>query len=291
MSQNSIQSLKPLTQSNYYTHETDWQYMSFSLYKDFKKCEAQALAKLKEDWQPTSNPVPLLVGNYVHSFFESKDAHERWLNQEDKDGVSNRQKTMTKPTKKDPNGHLRSDFKVADSMINALKDDYFFRQAYLPGDKEKIVTGKINGVVWKGKIDSLNLDGGYFCDLKTVDDINKKHWNVDLGRYTNFIFDRGYHLQMAIYKELIKQTFGVECEPLIFAVSKQAPPAKLAIDFTDVESLNYMGFGLQEVEDSQQHILDVMHGEIKPKRCEKCEYCRQTAQLDGFTHASEIELG
>jgi hypothetical protein len=95
---------------------------------------------------------------------------------------------------------------------------------------------------------------------------------------------------MAIYKELIKQTFGVECEPLIFAVSKQDPPAKLAIDFTDEESINHMEFGLQEVEDNQQHVLDVMHGEIKPKRCEKCEYCRQTTQLDGFTHASEIEL-
>ncbi|MFT8608025.1 MAG: PD-(D/E)XK nuclease-like domain-containing protein [Liquorilactobacillus nagelii] len=282
MSQNSTQSLKQLTQNNYYTHETDWQYMSFSLYKDFKKCEAAALAKLKENWQPTSNPVPLLVGNYVHSYFESQKSHESFIAENESAMMSNRGKSK---------GQLKAPFKVADSMIDALKDDYFFRQAYLPGDKEKIVTGEINGVVWKGKIDSLNLDAGYFCDLKTVDDINKKHWNTDLGRYTNFIFDRGYHLQMAIYKELIKQTFGIECEPLIFAVSKQDPPAKLAIDFTDTESLSYMSFALQELEDNQKHILDVMHGEIKPKRCEKCEYCRQTAMLSGFTHASEIELG
>ncbi|MCI1921948.1 MAG: PD-(D/E)XK nuclease-like domain-containing protein [Liquorilactobacillus nagelii] len=281
MSQNSTQSLKPLTQSNYYTHETDWQYMSFSLYKDFKKCEAAALAKLKEDWKPTSNPVPLLVGNYTHSYFESKESHEKFISENESAMLSNRGKSK---------GQLKAPFKVADSMIKAFKDDYFFRQAYLPGEKEKIVTGEINGVVWKGKIDSLNLDAGYFCDLKTVDDINKKHWNTDLGRYTNFIFDRGYHLQMAIYKELIKQAFGVECEPLIFAVSKQDPPAKLAIDFTDVDSLNYMEFALRDVEDSQQHVLDVMHGEIKPKRCERCEYCRQTAMLSGFTHASEIEL-
>lgn len=281
MNQNSTQSLKQLTQDNYYTHETDWQYMSFSLYKDFKKCEAQALAKLKEDWQPTSNPVPLLVGNYVHSYFESQESHDSFIAENESAMMSNRGKSK---------GQLKAPFKVADSMIDALKDDYFFRQAYLPGDKEKIVTGKISGVVWKGKIDSLNLDGGYFCDLKTVDDINKKHWNADFAPYTSFIFDRGYHLQMAIYKELVKQTFGVECEPLIFAVSKQDPPAKLAIDFTDVDSLSYMSFALQELEDSQQHILDVMHGEIKPKRCERCEYCRQTAMLSGFTHASEIEL-
>lgn len=282
MSQNNIASLKPLTQSNYYTHETDWQYMSFSLYKDFCKCEAAALAKLKDDWKPTSDPVPLLVGNYTHSYFESQESHEKFISENESAMLSNRGKSK---------GQLKAPFKVADSMIKALKDDYFFRQAYLPGEKEKIVTGEINSTQWKGKIDSLNLDAGYFCDLKTVDDINKKHWNTDLGRYTNFIFDRGYHLQMAIYKELIKQTFGVECEPLIFAVSKQDPPAKLAIDFTDTESLSYMSFALQELEDNQKHILDVMHGEIKPKRCEKCEYCRQTAMLSGFTHASEIELG
>lgn len=282
MSQNSTQSLKPLTQSNYYTHETDWQYMSFSLYKDFCKCEAAALVKLKDDWKPTSNPVPLLVGNYTHSYFEGQESHEKFISENESAMLSNRGKSK---------GQLKAPFKVADSMIKALKGDYFFRQAYLPGEKEKIVTGEISGAQWKGKIDSLNLDAGYFCDLKTVDDINKKHWNTDLGRYTNFIFDRGYHLQMAIYKELIKQTFGVECEPLIFAVSKQDPPAKLAIDFTDTESLSYMSFALQELEDNQKHILDVMHGEIKPKRCEKCEYCRQTAMLSGFTHASEIELG
>ncbi|WP_180382871.1 PD-(D/E)XK nuclease-like domain-containing protein, partial [Limosilactobacillus reuteri] len=59
-----------LTTDNYYSHETDWQYMSVSLFKDFEKCEARTLAKLKEDWQPVSSPVPLLVGNYVHSYFE-----------------------------------------------------------------------------------------------------------------------------------------------------------------------------------------------------------------------------
>ena len=39
-----------LTPENYHSHETDWQYMSFSLFKDFEQCEARALAKLKEDW-------------------------------------------------------------------------------------------------------------------------------------------------------------------------------------------------------------------------------------------------
>lgn len=292
MSQNSTQSLKPLTQSNYYTHETDWQYMSFSLYKDFCKCEAAALAKLKDDWKPklrkSTKPDPLIFGNFIHSYFESNEAHEEYLQKKD---------VIKEVYKKgNPANGLKAAYDakgLAEIMIKALSKDSYFRRAYLPGTKEIIVTGKIDGVLWKGKIDSLNLDEEYFCDLKTVDDIYKAHWTdgILIPRKTNFIFDRGYHLQMALYKEFIKQTFDVECEPLIFAVSKQDPPAKKAIDFVDKDSLDYMSFALDDLIGNQQHVLDVMHGEVKPKRCEKCEYCRQTAMLSGFTHASEIELG
>ncbi len=165
-----------LTPENYYSHETDWQYMSFSLFKDFEQCEARTLAKLKEDWQPTSSPVPLLVGNYVHSYFESAESHQSFVNE-------NRKEVMTRSTKSSPDGHLRAEFKVADSMIKTLNDDNMFNYFYKPGKKEVIVTGKIDGYWWKGKIDSLMLEQSYFCDLKTVDDIHKGHWNVDEHRY------------------------------------------------------------------------------------------------------------
>ena len=58
--------------------------MSVSLFKDFLNCEAQALAKLKEEWQPVSDPTALLLGNYVHSYFESKEAHDKFLEQNKK---------------------------------------------------------------------------------------------------------------------------------------------------------------------------------------------------------------
>ncbi|WP_313264456.1 PD-(D/E)XK nuclease-like domain-containing protein, partial [Enterococcus sp.] len=52
-----------LNDDNYYDNEADWQYMSVSQYKNFLKCPAAALAKLKGDWQPSSDPIALLVGN------------------------------------------------------------------------------------------------------------------------------------------------------------------------------------------------------------------------------------
>ncbi|KRL93910.1 PD-(D/E)XK nuclease-like domain-containing protein [Limosilactobacillus equigenerosi] len=280
-----------LTQNNYYAHETDYHYLSFSLYKDFMKCEAAALAKLKEDWQPTSNPTPLLVGNYVHSTFESEQAHEKWLNRSELGDKTNRELMMTKPTKKDPDGHLRAEFKLADEMIKTLKDDDLFNFVYQPGDGEKevIVTGKMDGIQWKGKIDSLNLERGYFVDLKTVDDIHKKHWIADESRWGNFIESRGYVMQMAIYKELIKQTFGVDCQPYMFAVSKQTPPDKMAFDFQG-DAIFQMEEAIQQIKENQGNIIEVMTGEEKPKYCGKCEYCRSTKKLNGFIHATEIDF-
>lgn len=270
-----------LTEENYYAKDTSWHYMSVSLFKDFMQCEAAALAKLKDEWQPERSPVPLLVGNYVHSYFESEESHQKFVDANSKEMISSRGKTK---------GQLKADFKVADAMINALKDETVFKALYEPGQKEVIVTGDIYGYKWKGKIDSLNLDQLYFCDLKTVDDIHKKHWSSAYNKYDNFIADRGYFMQMAVYIELIKQTFGVSCQPFIFAVSKQTPPDKEAIDFNGDQDMLYMQDAMRMIEENQEHIQKVMTGEEEPKRCGRCEYCRLTKKIELPIHASEIEI-
>lgn len=271
-----------LTKSNYYSHDTDFQYMSFSVFKDFEQCEAATLAKLKGDWEPTSDPKALLIGNYVHSYFESEQAHADFIS-------ANHKAMMTNPNKKEPDGHLRAEYKIADKMIKALSEDDFFNYVYAPGDKEVIVTGELFGHQWKGKIDSLCLDRGYFCDLKTVDDFHKGHWNQELRQKVNFVEDRGYHMQAAIYQELIRQTFDVDCQPYIFGVSKQPIPDKIAISF-DGDGQFLMQSALEKIKTDQDRFWRVLMGEEKPKRCSKCEYCRQSKQLAGFTEVSSIEI-
>lgn len=269
-----------LTKSNYYSHDTDFQYMSFSVFKGFEQCEAATLAKLKGDWEPTSNPEPLLVGNYVHSYFESPEAHQEFVEANKSEMISTRGKTK---------GQLKSSYKVADDMIKTLSEDDFFNYVYMPGKKEVIVTGELFGHQWKGKIDSLCLDRGYFCDLKTVDDFHKGHWNPELRQKTNFVEDRGYHMQAAIYQELIRQTFDVDCQPYIFGVSKQPIPDKIAISF-DGDGQFLMQSALEKIKTDQDRFWRVLMGEEKPKRCSKCEYCRQSKQLAGFTEVSSIEI-
>ena len=272
-----------LTPENYYSVETDWDYMSFSRFKDFRKCEAAALAQLKGEWTPKRDETPLLVGNYVHSYFESPEAHQQFVKVHKSKMISSRGKTA---------GSLKKDYKIADTMIKALEDDELFNYVYRPGEdgKEVIVTGELGGHLWKGKIDSLNLADGYFCDLKTVDDIHKKHWLTDERTWGTFIADRGYYMQLAIYRELIKQTFGQEFTPYMFAVSKQDIPDKEGIDFVEETDEIRLRSALQDVLDHQDRIWSVMAGEKAPISCGKCDYCRAHKILDSFVHASEIEV-
>lgn len=232
---------------------------------------------MKGEYKPKFNQTPLLFGNYLHSFFESKKAH--------KDFVDANKNSFYKYGKK-KNG-LKTCFKQADKCIHTLCQDSGFKALY-QGKREVIVTGVIDGVKWMGKIDCLNLERNMFLDLKTVDDIHKKHWNESLHQYVDFTIDRGYDVQMAIYQELIKQTFGVECKPYIVAISKQEIPDKAIIGFEN----SSLQDALNDVRMRQDRIQHVINGELKPKSCGKCEYCRQHKNILDMKieTAGQIEL-
>lgn len=286
-----------LTPENYYSHETDFQYMSKSIFTDFEHCEAAALAKLKDEWQPTpkksSQPNPLIFGNFIHSYFQDEKAHKAFLDEPE--------------TKKEvyKYGNPEKGLKVAYSekgeafsIINKLKLNDRFTFYYHPGEgesKEVIVTGKIDGYWWKGKIDSLNLEDGYFCDLKTTKDIHAANWIKDASNHaikTNFVEAYGYYIQMAVYQELIRQTFGKTCVPLMFAVSKQTPPdvANIIFDKRNPDVKYLMDYAMDKVIQLQPHFWRVMMGEEKPQRCGKCEYCRYTNKSPEFIVPTSIEV-
>ena len=268
-----------LTDKNYYDKASSLEYLSVSLFKEFMKCEAAAYAELKGEWLPERDETPLLVGNYIHSYFESPEAHEAFLDCKDAKGVSNRDKMLNKRIKKEK--VLKKDFKVADTLIERMAGDNNFMQLYGAGDKEVIVTGEINGIKWKGKIDSLRLDLGKFFDIKTNKDLHGKNWVFKDGRNlpTTFVEAYGYHLQMALYRELIFQQFGVSCEPVIFGVSKQDPPELMTIHFETEEMQDLLYDGLATIQEYQEHIKAVIDGKEEPRGCGMCDYCRSKSSF------------
>lgn len=237
------------------------------------KCEAAALAELKGEYKPEFDPSPLLIGNYVHSYFESPEAHAKFL----KDNLDMLAKTgKTK-------GQLLKKYSIADTVIDYLDSDSAFKQLY-QGDKEVIVTGNLFGVDWKGKIDCLNLDRGYFIDLKTTANLHQKFWNVLERKWESFIAAYNYQLQMWVYQQLIIQTFGVTCQPYIVAVSKETIPDKAIVSIPDYR----MEEAKRTVEMRQNHIELVKTGQIKPNYCGNCDYCKPIKKLGNIISMDEL---
>lgn len=261
-----------LSDENYYSNEADWHFMSVSQYKDFINCEAATLAKLKGEWEPDSDKKPLLVGNYVHSFFESEKAHENFK-------AENKSKMFSS---KKPHGLLK-DFQIAEQMIERLKSEQAFSQLY-QGEKEVIVTGDLFGVTWKAKIDCLNLENGYFVDIKTTKDIHEKKYDDYWGPQSNFIERYGYLIQMSVYRELLEKQYSKQFVPFIAAVSKQTPSdaALITLDESKMQS------EIARVEQMIDHVQRVKMGEEAPEWCGKCDYCRAHKKITGFTNMNDL---
>ena len=261
-----------LTKENYYE---DTSYLSNSRFKRYHKCQAMALAVDNGEWVEERDETALLVGNYVHSYFESPEAHEAFLKE-------NGDKLIAKSGKN--KGGLKSDFVVGDKMIESLRDDDGFNRLYhgYPDDnvqKEMIVFGEIEGVPVKGKLDSVNISRGYFVDLKTMKSIYAEEWNTELRKRVpaavNNILGFGYHGQLALYRELLEQMTGLTFRPLIVAVSKENVPDKDILKIDD----EWLDEGLNNLKSDIVEVWAVIQGKQKPIECGHCDYCRSQKKL------------
>ncbi|ORP00139.1 hypothetical protein B7696_03800 [Streptococcus mitis] len=254
---------------DYYSAASARRYWSISQYKRFRECEARALAELEGEWEDQRDNTALLVGNMVHSYFESPEVHKKFMDKNADAMISKAGKTK---------GQLKSDFLVGQRMIERLEADKQFMDYYV-GQKEVAVTGKIEGVEFKGKIDCLNVEKGYFVDIKTTkSDIDSMVWIQDEASGRNIQvrwFEAwGYVLQMAAYKKMLENQYGKEFTPIIYAVTKESTPDTRAIVFQSQEKLDYE---LTELSMLIQHLDKVKRGEEKAKPCGHCEYCKTKA--------------
>lgn len=254
---------------DYYSVASARQYWSISQYKRFRECEARALAELEGEWEDQRDNTALLVGNMVHSYFESPEAHKKFMDENADAMISKAGKTK---------GQLKADFLVGQRMIERLEADKQFMDYYV-GQKEVAVTGEIEGVEFKGKIDCLNVEKGYFVDIKTAkSDIDSMVWVQDEASGRNIQvrwFEAwGYVLQMAAYKKMLKEQYGKEFTPVIYAVTKESTPDTRAIVFQSQEKLDYE---LSELSMLIKHLDDVKKGKEWATPCGHCEYCKTKA--------------
>jgi hypothetical protein len=253
-----------INKSNYYGLEADQNTMSVSQYKLWMQCESKALALVRGEYKRTETDA-FLLGKYVHSF--SEGTLERFK-EENPQLFSSRGATK---------GELKSDYKVADIMIKSLSDDVNCMK-FLEGEKEVIIQGELFGVHWRGMVDVLNLEKGYFSDLKTTQGIYKKYNGL------TFIERYGYVEQMAIYRKLIKQQFGRDLIPYIVAVEKNDNPLKAIIKIDD----RYTIPKLEEIEYNMERIIEVKSGQQEPTSCGQCDYCRSINKVTKILTIDEL---
>ncbi|GAK31824.1 phage-related protein [Weissella oryzae SG25] len=246
-----------LSQENYYD-VSPLEYMSASTFKQMYQNEAAFIASLAGEYELFTDSTALLVGNYLHSYFESPEAHAAFI-KEHPEIISSRGSSK---------GQLKTSFAKAEQMIKRIEDDAVIVNLIERAKAhEVIIQGKIDDVLWKGKVDALNVKEGYFLDYKTVRTLKDDgaEW-VDMPdgeriRYDNFIEARMYHVQMFVYKTLLEQMYGKKFMPIIVAVSKEDEPIADLYGLSD----DVLEGGKVLVETYQNRFVDVLNGKESPK--------------------------
>ena len=238
-----------LTNENYFSSEAGREYMSVSQYKQFRSCEAAAMAEIKKEWvRPTT--TALLVGSYVDAWFESTlDAFR-----------------VEHPEIFKKDGSLKADYVQAEEIIERVQQDEVFME-YMSGEKQRIFTAELFGIPWKIKIDSLLPDR--IVDLKVMRSMERI-----MGK--SFVEHWGYDLQMAIYAAVVKKATGMDLETFLAVVTKQTP--------SDLDVIHIPDWRREELlDDVKRHlprIIQVKTGQMEPERCGVCEYCRATKKIE-----------
>ena len=251
-----------LTRRNYHSAKANVEYMSVSQFKDFKKCEACALAKI-EGRHKREKTTALLVGSYVDAYFDGTLAAFKEENPE--------------IFKKD--GTLKADYLQANEIIKRIERDKLFME-YISGKKQVIMTGNICGVPVKIMMDSYH-PGKRIVDRKIMANLESSF--DEIGGQLPFFEAWGYDLQGAVYQEIVRQNTGLKL-PFYLAVATKEKTTD--IDIIHIEQ-KAMDFAMQSFERHVERYDAIKKGVVAAYRCEKCDYCKETKVLTEPTSSDE----
>ena len=249
-----------LTNSNYFSNEANKTFWSVSQFKQFDKCEASGLAQVRGEYIREETDA-LLIGSYVDAFFAD----------EMDDFMAKHSESMFTR-----NGTLYAKYSKADEIIQRVSSDELMMD-YLDGERQVIKTGELFGVDWKIKMDVYVSTGPEkrIVDLKVVKDF-EDIYEPGFG-WRSWIEYWNYDIQGAVYQK-IEQIATGRNEPLPFyivAVTKEKVPDIAVIQLPQ----HILDAALKVVESKIDRFDLVKNGDIEPRRCGKCDYCKITKRL------------
>ena len=250
-----------LNNENYHGTEMRKIYMGSSQFKDFLKCEKEALAKVNGEIEEKSSDA-LLFGGYVDAYFSNELA----------DFTLKHPEMFNSKT-----GELKATFKNVEDVIKTIENDELLMKC-LNGQHQVIMTGEIAGVPFKIKIDSYH-PGKYIIDQKIMRDMEPV-WVERDGKNvkTDFIDAFGYLYQGAIYQEIVRQNTGLKLPFILAVTTKEDNPDKALIKIDQ----EYLDYALEEVKELAPRFDAIKKGIIAPTGCGKCAVCRKAKKVLGI---------
>lgn len=264
--------LPMVTAENYFDPEIEMAYMGSTQIKNFMRCEAAELARLRGEYT-TPRTTAMLVGSYVDAHFEGS--------------LDIFQAQHPELFKRD--GTLKAEFSHAERIIDRMERDELYMML-MSGQKQVIRTGEIAGVPVKVKIDSmldasicreivrrfpdtakaLGLCGGAIVDQKVMRSLEDV-WDAEEHDRVPWWRAWRYDIQGAVY-----QAVEGHLLPFILAAgTKEEEPDIQAVYLPDTT----LDAALMEVEDVLPRFQAIKEGREKPRSCGKCPYCRAVRQL------------
>ena len=242
-----------LTEKNYYSKAANECFFSVSQFKAFQKCEAAAMAELRGEFSQERGRA-LLLGSYVDEMLTgTKKTQQAFID-------ANRSDLFKK------NGDPYADIVQANETIERFRQQPKMMH-YLGGKHQVIMTGEIEGVPFKIKMDSFDPEE-YITDLKYMASLRSPNLFTPMVEYW------GYDIQAAVYQEIVRQNIGKRL-PFMFDVATKENPAHLVLG--EISQYN-MDKALDTVRNLVPRYQKIKTGEIPAERCEDygCDYCTTT---------------
>lgn len=252
-----------LNAENYFSKEADLNYFSASQIKNFKKCEASTMAKIRGEYE-TPMSQALTQGQFVDEALTGD--YGQWV--------------LKHPEICKRDGNLKAEYMLCQDMVTRARKDPLFME-FMEGEHQTIMTAKIFGVPFKAKFDVLGPDR--IVDLKTVKDLSPKylpgHGRVDFATAWD------WPLQMALYQKIYEANEGVKL-PCYLAVITKETPADIRIIHIEQERMDAEIAWLEHALPRFEMIKD---GAIEPERCDACAYCRESRVLTAPEELGDFE--
>ena len=253
-----------LNQENYYSKEADMEYMSVSQWKLFNECEAKALAIIEGREDAT----------YKDSFLEGQ-LFEAVVTGGKELFISKHPELIS--TRGATAGQLKSEFKKVITSAEKFNEQNFFKNIIQKCDKQVILTGKICDVKVKCALDLFDKETNSIYDIKCMKDF-KETWDKSEKCYKPWYYTYNYVLQLAVYRELVRQNFGEPKEIGLISATKE--------DVPDIEALSFsselLDLELENFKLKVKRYDDIKKGKLEPIKCGCCDYCKSIKTINEF---------